>query len=151
MAGHASGVEEGFKGDVFGAGEGADFFEEFGEGVAGPGDDHGPSLDAAHAVDTFFGGGDFEEVVEVEGFGVGDQAANFDFPAGGFEVGGGGGDAFFGEVEFVEVIVIGDVVEGGFGFIGDEAGGGIGLGGRGDVIWRFGGFGGFVGRRLRLR
>ncbi len=148
LIGHAFGILVGFEGDLLGAGEGVGFFEEFAEGKAGPGDDHGPGLDAAHPVDAFFGGGDLHEVVEVEGFGIGDEAGDFDFPAIGFEIGGGGGDAILIKAEFVEVVVVGDVFEGGFGFIGEETGGGVGLGGRGcDDVGEIGSFGGFGWRR----
>ncbi len=59
-------IEECLEGDMFGAAEGRNAVEEAGVGITVAGGDHGPGFDAAHAVDAFFGAGDFEEVGEIE-------------------------------------------------------------------------------------
>src|SRR5258705_417866 len=59
--------------------------DELGEGVAVPGDDHGPGFDAAMAVDAGFEGAVVEEVVDVDGLGLFDHAGDLDGPGAGLE------------------------------------------------------------------
>ena len=129
--GHLLVVVEGEELDEFGAGEGLAEVDELGEGVAVPGDDHGPCFDAAVAVDAALDGAVAEEVVDVDGEGLFDHAVDLDGPGTGVEgVGVFGGVGFFG-AELVEVVVGGGFAEGGLVvvegvFAGDGLEGGVG-------------------------
>jgi len=64
---HLFAVGKGDELDEFGAGKRLAEVDELGEGVAVPGDDHGPGFDAAVAVDAAFDGTILHDAVDVEG------------------------------------------------------------------------------------
>ena len=106
-------VVEGEELDVLGAGEGLAEVDELGEGVAVPGDDHGPGFDAAEAIDAGFERAVVEEVVDVDGLGLFDHAGDLDGPGAGLEaVGVVRGVGLAGAV-LVKVVVGAGLVEGG--------------------------------------
>jgi hypothetical protein len=128
-----------FEGDVFRFGSGLDQFCEGTEGIADPGHDDGPALDTAMAVDALL------ERSELQDFVHGELAGLFDFA---FD-GNGPGRSYqslgifcrvgFVAAEFVEVIVVGDVLMGVLFLRGAEtvAGKGCKSGiGENDLFWR---------------
>ena len=129
--GHLLLVVEGEELDVFGAGEGLAEVDEFGERVAVPGDDHGPGFDAAVAVDAALGGAVFEEVIDVDGLGLLDEAGDLDGPGADLKSVGVFGRLGLIGAELVVVVEGGGLVEGGLG-VGDGvlAGHGGEVGGR---------------------
>jgi len=116
--GHLLCVLEGDELDVFGAGEGLAEVDELGEGVAVPGDDHGPGFDAAVAVDAAFERAVVDEVVDVDGLGLFDHAGDLDGPGAGLQGVGVAGRVGFVGAELVEVVVGSGSIERGLGFGG---------------------------------
>jgi len=105
FVGHDFFVVVGEELDVLCAGEGLAEVDELGEGVAVPGDDHGPGLDATEAVDARFERTIVEEIVDVDGLGLFDHAGDLDRPGAGLEaVGLVGGVGLVGAV-LVKVVV----------------------------------------------
>ncbi len=116
--GHLVLVEERGELDVLGRGQRLAKVDELGERVAVPGDDHGPSLDAAEVVDAGLDGAVGEEIIDADGLGLLDHAGDLDGPGPGVE--GFGVDLGLALVgtEFVEVVVAGGLGLGGLG-VGD--------------------------------
>ena len=139
LVGHDAFVVVGEELDVFGAGEGLAEVDELGEGVAVPGDDHGPGFDAAEAVDARFERAVVDEVVDVDGLGLFDHAGDLDGPgASGQAVGFVRGVGLVG-AEFVKIVIgagLGEgslrIVQGVFAGDGFELFGGFDLCGRAD-------------------
>src|ERR1700745_738141 len=109
--GHLARVVEGFKGDIAGLWRGLDQLGEHAEGEPDPGHNDGPALHATMAVNTLFKRGQLQDFVHREFARFGDFALNGDSPGRSLEILGIlGGIAFIG-AEFVEVVVVGYVVE----------------------------------------
>ena len=110
---HLFAIGKGDELNEFGAGKRLAEADELGEGVAVPGDDHGPSFDATVAVDAAFDGAVLHDAVDVEGQWLFDEAGDLDGPGAGLEgVCVSGGVGFVG-AELVEVVVGSGFVEGG--------------------------------------
>ncbi len=124
--GHLMLIEEGGELDIFGRGKGLAEVDELGERVAVPGDDHGPGLHAAVAIDAGLDGAVGEKVVDADGAGLLDHAGDVDGPGAGAE--GSGVDLGLGFVgaELVEVVVAGGLGLGRLG-VGDGVFAGNGL------------------------
>ena len=80
QAGHGLLIHDGNEADIAGAGFGFGELDECAEWKAGPGNGHGPSFDATVAIEPFFEGEFADEVVDVPGLGVFDEAGDFDGP-----------------------------------------------------------------------
>ena len=83
--GHLVLIVEGCELDVLGGGQRVAEIDELGERVAVPGDDHGPGLDAAEVIDAGLDGAIGHEVVDADGLGLLDHAADLDGPGPGLE------------------------------------------------------------------
>jgi len=116
------GIEERFECNVFRARGRLDTLQQISQREADPWDDHRPAFDAAHAIDTFFGGCDFKDVVETKDFWFLHETLDGNFPIADYETGSGRGDSFFIGREFVEIVVVRDVFVGSLRFIDPEAG-----------------------------
>jgi hypothetical protein len=84
------------------------------------------------AVDAVFERAQLEQVVDVEGEGLGDFAFYLDRPGAGRQAAGVFGGVAFVDAELVKVVVVRDVVQGGelLAGGGERAGHGLQLGGR---------------------
>ena len=87
--------------------------DELRERVADPGNDHAPCFDAAVAIDALFEGSQFQEGVDVEFLRVLDVAFDGDGPGTRLETPRIFGWISFIHAEFVEIVVVGDVLVGG--------------------------------------
>ena len=99
--------------DVLGFGKRIALLDQLRERVADPGYDHAPTLDAAEAVGAVFKWPEFEQGVDVEGLWAVDQAADFDRPGTRRKAGGVARRVALVGAEFVEIVVVGDVLEAG--------------------------------------
>ena len=113
------------KATYFASLERLDHIEKFGQRKTHPRNHHGPSLDAAHPVNPFLRRTDFQQIVEVEDPGLSHQTLDRHLPAFGFKIGRRRRDAFLVGREFVEIIVMRDVLERSLRFGHAEAAGGI--------------------------
>jgi len=110
--GHLLFVVEGKKLDEFGARQRFAEVDELRKGVAVPGDDHRPGLDAAMAVYAAFDGAIAEKVVDVDGDRLLDQAGDLDGPGTNLERVGIVGRLRLVGAELVVVVVGSGFVEG---------------------------------------
>eukprot|EP01136_Pigoraptor_vietnamica_P026027 Opistho-1_new@80615 len=114
QARHLGLVGQGHELDEPGLAGGLDAFDEFGQGVADPGDHHGPALDAAQAVDALLQGAELEQAVDVEDARLADLALDADRPGPGLQgVGRAHRVALVGAELVVVVVAAGVLVAGG--------------------------------------
>ena len=113
QAGHVLGVGLGDKFDELGAAQGLHLFEQCGQRVAHPGDDHAPAFDAAQAVDALFHGLQAQQVFQRPGARFLHQALNAYAPGAGWHRGGVAGGVGLVVAKFIKVVVAGGIVPGG--------------------------------------
>jgi len=102
---HGLGIGRGVELDVLGAAQGLDALDQLAQGITDPGNDHGPALDAAQAVDAFFLGAELEEIFNGVAGGFAHQALDFDRPGRGLKFAGQARGVGLVGAELVEVVV----------------------------------------------
>ncbi len=108
--GHLAGVVITFEGDEFGFRGGFGELGDDAEGIADPGNDDGPGLYAAVAIDALFERGELEDFVHGIFAGMLDFAFDGNAPGRSAEIAGVAGGIFLACAELVEIIVVGDVI-----------------------------------------
>src|SRR5208282_2739609 len=110
---HALGIQQGLEGDILRIAERLDQIEKFGQRKTSPRNHHGPSFDATHTIYPFFRRADLQQVVEVEDSWFSCQALDRHLPAFGFKISRRRSHPFLVGREFIEIIVMRDVLKGG--------------------------------------
>ncbi len=116
LARHLFGIVQGGELDKLCFGQGAGPLDQLAQGKSDPGDDDGPALDTAMTVDALFGSSHLDDRVDVEHLLFIDVAVDGYRPGAGLEILCQTGRLVFVGGEFVEIVVVGDILVGRFLF-----------------------------------
>ena len=116
LAGHLLGIVQGGELDKLCFGQRIGALDQFAQGKSDPGHDDRPALDAAMTVDALFGSSHFDDRVDVEHLLFLNLAVDGHRPGTGLEIPGQAGRLVFVGGEFVEIVVVGDILVGRFFF-----------------------------------